>query len=404
MPVRGTAVRPALTVRVSADAWRGHQTSAVTLRFAARIPFSMPAQEAVPAFGVSVRDFVGELGRAVDDSTPPLAGRLYASSSKGSSLPSVVVMEVMVPREVERAMQDRRGPEGWVTLPQPWGGAAAVFTGSSSEVRSAHLLGLPPSLSLEYLQEILAGSGIIASELDRVVDPITGFGRGDAARLVVPATTKLPETILITDEASAAQLATISVRPISSLPPIHGGAGRSSYAAAAAAPAGVVAVPRQPPSPPSGSRSAAAAADQPGQQRRQQGSRQPAAGGSSRPPSPSARGNGRERSRSPRSPRAAPSPPGGSVGAAGLRQPPPAQHDSPTPAEVDGTPKKRIVSAAGGAPAAVPSSNRFQQLTDAADMDTGPAVLAAQLTAEAALAADIDMADGNGSGTGGGSA
>ena len=408
MAARTAARAPGDTLRVSGDAWRGFLTSAACVRFLGRIPYNLGAQEAVSNFGQAVGDLVRELQRAVDDTIPPLSSRLFASKTKGSSVPSVVSMEITMPREMVPALLDRRDSRGFVPLPAPWGGLAALFTGSSGEVRSAHLLGLPPRLPLTHLQDLLRKGGIPVHELCRVPDPATGFERGDMARLVVPATTKLPDDLTILEEETGNTLASIRVRPISSLPPAPGEAASGSYAAAAAGVPLTGSPPSRPPPGSTAATAAAAAAGQPGRQPagqqvdggilppnrgqsadasktgvalQQAGRQQRRAGGQHG----SGLGRGRSRSRSPMgSPRA-------QAGGAGRRGA--ACHAGAV--GLPDTTKKQIVTAADGKQAAIPSANRFDQLSDMTDMDTDAITMAAQ------LAATTPAAHGS-SGSGGG--
>ena len=408
MAARTAARAPGDTLRVSGDAWRGFLTSAACVRFLGRIPYNLGAQEAVSNFGQAVGDLVRELQRAVDDTIPPLSSRLFASKTKGSSVPSVVSMEITMPREMVPALLDRRDSRGFVPLPAPWGGLAALFTGSSGEVRSAHLLGLPPRLPLTHLQDLLRKGGIPVHELCRVPDPATGFERGDMARLVVPATTKLPDDLTILEEETGNTLASIRVRPISSLPPAPGGEASGSYAAAAA---GVPLAGSPPSRPPPGSSAVAAAAVAAGQPSRQpvgqqsdrgalspdpgQGTKASETSAARQPASQqqrqagSQRGSGVSRGRS-RSPMGSPRARAGSVGRRSAASP--ARRHPADGVALPGTAKKQIVTAADGKQAAIPSANRFDRLSDMTDMDTDANTMAAQ------MAATTTAAHGSGSG------
>lgn len=392
MPFQAAENPRALCVRVSADAWGEARAPGVPVRFAGKIPVSWGAEEALHAFCKAVGEVVRDVGRGVDAPSSWRASRQFAAKSKGASLPSSVTMEVLMPRELEVALRDRLDERGWVQLPEPWGGMAAVFTGGPGEVRAAHLLGLPPSLELPFLQSLLEASNFNVRELTRLACPLAGegFERGDVARLVVPASTKLPEEIQICADSTGEALAVLRVRPISSLPPAPGE--RGSYATAAA---GAAVRP-----PPAGGPGGAAGSGQPvqrpgggsgrplslGGQRGQQpggsGGRPPAqgsqqgqqSGGSQRAQGSrggavsgaAGGGGGRGNRRSSRSPER-----GGASGELAL------QHEHPPSGQPGSDSKKQKVEGAAGAAAALPTHNRFSNLTDSDDMDAEAAALAA---------------------------
>ena len=137
--------------QVADDAWTSRLNSGIKLRFVARIPPAWQPQEARTRLGGAVGELVRGVQRGVDGGPPPRSGRVYVAKSKGAQLPNTVCVEVAVSGEFERALQDRRGPNGWVRLPQPWDGDVAVFTGRPEEVREARLFGLDPFAPLEYM-------------------------------------------------------------------------------------------------------------------------------------------------------------------------------------------------------------------------------------------------------------
>lgn len=391
----------ALCVRVSADAWGEARAPGVPVRFAGKIPVSWSAEVALNVFCKSVGELVRDVGRGVDAPSSWRTSRQFAAKSKGASLPSSVTMEVFVPRELEVALRDRLDARGWVDLPEPWGGQAAVFTGGPGEVRAAHLLGLPPSIELPFLQGLLEASNITVRELTRVACPLAGegFERGDVARLVVPANTKLPDEIKFCDDSTGDALAVLRVRPISSLPPAPGE--RSSYATAAAGAAAAAVCPPlvhggQPVQRPGGTSGRPSASG---------GHRGQHPGGSGgHLPSPGSP-RGQQSGGSQRTPGAACGAAGGGGGSKGGRRSPSLersitsggaalQHEHPGGEQPGSDSKKQKVEGATGATAVVPTHNRFSDLTDHDDMDVEAAALAAtQQAADGAAMSDAAQGD-----------
>lgn len=440
---RNAVPKPVALLRVDDHAWESQLTNTVMLRFVGRIPAGWSPHEALQRLGTAAGSAVRELQGAVEDALPPRAGRMYAAKSKGASLFNTVCAEISVSRELERALQDRRSPEGWVALPAPWGGEVAVFTGGPDEQRAVRLVGLPPRVPMPFLQEILEANSIPVLELRALPCPALDMESCVAAHLVVPATAQLPKELQIRG-SSGKKFATLGVQHISSLPRAPGEerAAPASYAAAAAGDGRSVrrAVPAATPagdSGPAGGRrggSASPGRRSPGGAQQQRQPSPAGAGGRRRQPSPAGAGGQRhqpsptdagQQLRQP-SPAAAgqqlreplpasaglprrkpsptsaggrqrqPSPSGSRRGRSRTRTPPrrPASGSPGCSLAPAGAAKKQIVTTAAGSLAAVPSTNPFAQLDGATNMDATPADVAAQLAAGPAS---------NGGGSSGGS-
>ncbi|KAI3431291.1 hypothetical protein D9Q98_004351 [Chlorella vulgaris] len=329
MPARAAAAPRVLAATVNGGDWRAGAREGVPVRLFGRIPIDWTAEAAIQRFGTAAgaifRDLQGA-GLATVRSS-----RVFASSGRGTQ-PYLVGMHLHVSREVADELQGRVDDRSYLPLPAPWGGFAVAYIDSSTSLREVHLQGVPLNMTQQCLRSFLQAHHIFPTRLDDVVDPITGLARGDLIVMEVANKTKLPSEIVVSDEQGAV-LATIRVRPVSSLPPAPGapaaaGGSAGGYAGAVRGgvplgPAAAAAVPPTPPAvPPPASPPTTSV---------------PLAGSAARPPAARSA--------------PAPAPPPSAAAAAGVVPAalPPAAHSAPAPA-----PPPSAAAASGVVPAAQP--------------------------------------------------
>ena len=160
---------------------------------------------------------------AAAGSTPPPAPKLASAGVNAFRLNDNqygVVARLCAPPAVIQALEKQSQANRWVSLPQLWGGYAAIPRGhkpTAADLRSVLLTGLPFDLCPDWLTTQLREVKWEVSSYDRPVDPATGFPCLDRLTVSIPASSILPTAIILNIEGE--EPVHIAVHPLSALPP-----------------------------------------------------------------------------------------------------------------------------------------------------------------------------------------